>query len=595
MRQYKKYQKVGIDFLTRKSRRTFLLADDMGLGKTVEVIGALNVLKPKKVLIIALASIKINWMRELEEWFNYKFKCQIVNKVKDIIDKEAQFIIVNYDLVIYPEIFKQLKALDYDVLILDEAHTLSNMEAKRTKRVLNNEGLVRKANRIFALTGTPVRNRPKDFYVLLKVLAPETIHPFLAYEEYAKRYCGGYRDSYGVLQDKGASNIDELNERIQPFMLRRTKEEVLKELPPVIEKNIPLEITPEIAEVLAEEENLIEEINEYSPNSELGVQATIRRQLGEAKLPQVIEYVQNLLQTEEKVVIFAYHREVINQIRKRLAGYGVRCVQGGMNTTCKQMEVDLFVKDKNSRLFVGQITAAGVGVDGLQKVSNNVVFAEIDWVPGNMDQARDRLVRIGQENTVIAHYLVVPDTLEDNMMKSVINKGKVITQLLSSTKQEKRKGEKIMTIENSLERIATALETIAAAIPTEIADAPCTCNATTEAPVEAPKKKSTKKSAPKQEAPTPVKPEVVEAVVEAVVEEDDLDLGLDTTPAEPVKTYTADDVRQAISGFITSFDDVASGKKAALEVLNRYGYSKIPEIAEKDYAAIIADVSKGGK
>lgn len=589
-KQFKEYQKIGIDFLLSGNRR--LLADDMGLGKTVTVAGAIDRIRPKRVLIVALASIKINWERELRAWLNYNFKCQIVNKVKDTIDKSAQVIIVNYDLVIYPEIFKQLKALEYDVLVLDEAHNLSNMEAKRTKRILNNEGIVRNAKRVFALTGTPVRNRPKDFYVLLKVLAPETIHPFLAYEEYAKRYCGGYRDSYGVLQDKGASNIDELSQRIQSFILRRTKEEVLTELPPVIEKNIPLEMTPEIVQVLAEEENLIEDINEYSPNSELGIQATIRRQLGEAKVPQVIEYVENLLKTEEKIVIFAYHREVINQIRKRLAGYGVRCVQGGMNSTCKQMEVDLFIKDKNSRLFVGQITAAGVGVDGLQKVSNNVVFAEIDWVPGNMDQARDRLVRLGQENPVIAHYLVVPDTLEDNMMKSVINKGKVITRLLSSTKQhEKEKEKNIMTIENSLERIANALETIANAIPMEATS--CACSEQPKAETEQPKKKATKKSTPKTEVAEPVKTVEPEVVEESVV--DDLDLGLETTPAEEPVKYTADDVRQAISAFITSFDDITTGKKAALEVLSRYGYAKIPEIAEKDYAAIITDVSKAGK
>lgn len=591
MRKYKEYQKTGIKFLL--SRNRVLLADDMGLGKTIEVAGALNELKFKRVLICGLAPIKINWMRELTEWLNGDFEYQIINKVKDKVNKEAQIIIVNYDLIIYPEIFKQLKSLEFDVLVLDEAHNLSNMEAKRTQRILNNEGLVRNAKRVFALTGTPVRNRPKDFYVLLKVLAPECIHPFLAYEEYAKRYCGGFRDSYGILQDKGASNIDELSERIQPFMLRRTKEEVLKELPPVIEKNIPLEMTPEIAEVLAEEECLYENVNEYSPNSELGVQATIRRQLGEAKIPQVIEYITNLLTTEEKIVIFAYHREVINQLRKRLAGYGVRCIQGEMTAQLKQMEVDLFVNDPNSRIFVGQITAAGVGVDGLQKVSSNVVFAEIDWVPGNMDQARDRLVRIGQENTVIAHYLVIPDTLEDNMMKSVINKGKVITRLLSSTKQEKRKGEEIMTIENSLERIAVALEAIVGAIPND------TCKCAETAPVETPaktpaKKAAAKKSAPKQEAPVDPVPQVeaVPQTVEAeVVTEEDFDLGLDS--AQP--NYTLDDVRDAISKFISSFENVTDGKKATLEILKKYNYAKIPEIAEKDFASIIGEVSKGGK
>ena len=589
VKQFKDFQKTGIKFLADRKRA--LLADDMGLGKTIQAAGVIHELKPKKVLIVTLASLKINWMRELIEWTHDDFEYQILYKTKDIVNKQANIIITNYDLIIYPPIFKQLKSIDFDILILDEAHNVSNMKAKRTQKILNNEGLVRNSKRIYALTGTPVRNRPKDFYVLLKVLAPEVIHPFLSYDEYAKRYCGGFYDSYGVLNDKGASNIEELSERLNSFMLRRTKEEVLKELPPVVEKVIPLEMTPEIIEVLEEEENLLEDINEYSPNSELGVQATIRRQLGEAKLPQVFEYIENLLATENKIVIFAYHREVINHIRKYFAGYGVRCIQGGMTNQLKQMEVDLFVNDKNSRIFVGQMTAAGFGVDGLQKVSNNVVFAEIDWVPGNMDQARDRLVRIGQINTVIAHYLVIPDTLEDNMMKSVISKGEVITRLLSNTNKQ-TKGEN-MTIEQSLDRIATALETIAAAIPTEVE---------TKQAVEAePKKKtSSKKSAPKQETPVqtvaPAPVEVATPVVEAeVVEDDDLGLGLDVAPEVP--KYTADDVRTAISEFISSFPLEAdgkrtAGKKAALEILNRYGYAKIPEIQEKDYAAIITDVSK---
>lgn len=592
IKQYKDFQKTGIKFLIDRKRA--LLADDMGLGKTIQAAGVINELKPKKVLIVTLASLKINWMRALIDWTHYNFEYQILYKTKDIVNKQANIIITNYDLIIYPEIFKQLKNIDFDILILDEAHNVSNMKAKRTQKILNNEGLVRNSKRIYALTGTPVKNRPKDFYVLLKVLAPEVIHPFLSYEEYAKRYCGGFYDSYGVLNDKGASNIEELSERLNTFMLRRTKEEVLKELPPVVEKIVPLEMTPEIMEVLENEENLLEDINEYSPNSELGIQAAIRRQLGKVKLPQVFEYIENLLAAENKIVIFAYHREVINHIRKYFCGYGVRCIQGGMTNQLKQMEVDLFVNDKNSRIFVGQMTAAGFGVDGLQKVSNNVVFAEIDWVPGNMEQARDRLVRIGQSNTVIAHYLVIPDTLEDNMMKSVISKGKVITRLLSNTGKTKKE-EQTMTIEQSLDRIANALEVIAGAIPTE---------GETKQTIEAePKKKPpSKKSAPKTETPiqttAPVQAEEATPAAEAETIQDDdlgLDLEIDTAPQTP--KYTADDVRTAISEFISSFPLDADGKrtpgkKAALDILNKYGYSKIPDIQEKDYASIIADVSK---
>ena len=149
-----------------------------------------------------------------------------------------------------------------------------------------------------------------------------------------------------------------------------------------------------------------------------------------------------------------------------------------------------------------------------------------------------------------------------------------------------------MTIENSLERIATALEAIVGAIPTET----CKCaEATLETPAKTPAKKSAaKKSAPKQEAPVEPTPQV-EATPQAVepeVIEDDLGLDLDDTPQQ---TYTLDDVRNAISKFISSFGDTQEGKKATLEILKRYNYAKIPEIAEKDFAAIIADVSKGAK
>lgn len=587
------FQKVGIKFLV--ARETALLADDMGLGKTVQVAGALSLLRPKRAIILTLASLKINWLRELTRWIPKKYKYHVVYKIRETIPQDAEIIILNYDLLIHTKIFDQLKNRDYDVLVLDEAHNLSNMKAKRTEKVFNNRGLVRNAKRIYALTGTPVRNRPKDFYVMLRVLAPEVIAPYLDYESFVMRYCGGYRDSYGVLQDNGASNIEELNERLKTFMLRRRKEEVLKELPKVIEKIVELERTDEIEAVLREEENLLENMNEFNPNSELGVQATIRRQLGEAKLKQILEYLDNLLKTEDKVVVFAYHKNVINAIRSHLRGCTVRCVQGGMSAKMKQFEVDLFVNDPNSRLFVGQITAAGFGIDGLQKVANHVVFAELDWVPGNLEQARDRVVRIGQTKPVMVHYLVVPDSLESVMLASVIKKGKVIAKLLE---QKSNTGGKIeMTLESTLERIANALEAqneilgamqgVGVAVEAKENDEKVKA-ITKEEPKETPKKetkKSSKESTKKAES--------VEA--EIVNEDDAIDLDLDLDDEDEEEALTLDDVRATINDFIGSFGDQKDGKKAVIEVLNSYGYSKIPEIKEKDFAAIVKELKRGSK
>lgn len=585
MKQLKEFQKTGVKFLIE--RKTALLADDMGLGKTVQAAAAIQQLHPKKAIIITLATLKINWERELKSWITHDYKYQTLFKTSDIVDPDANIIIVNYDLIIYDKIKSQLSKFNYDIMILDEAHNLSNPEAKRTKRVYSNTGLIRQTKRIYALTGTPVRNRPKDFYITLKVLAPECIEPYTDYEAYATRFCGAYYDSYGGLKDKGASNIEELAERIKPFMLRRTKEEVLKELPPLIEKTIELEMTPEIEEVLNEEIELREDISEFSTNGELGAQAKVRRLLGLAKLPQVYEYIENVLQTEEKIVIFAFHRDVIDSIRTHFKGKGCRVIQGGMTPKLKQMEVDLFVKDPNSRIFIGQFTAAGFGVDGLQKVANNVIFAEVDWVPGNMDQARDRLYRMGQLKPVIAHYLITPETLEDDILQTVIKKKQVITRLMSNT-HEKEKEKTDMTLEQSLERIANSLEKLVGVQESMVgmaANAELACNtcekteAVAEPKTEEPKKRSAKKkSEPKAETPV-VEAEVVTSSV------DDL-LGLDSpVETEPV-AYTLDDIRTKCSEILSTGDKQANVTKIS-EVFKKFGYAKITDIQEKDFTNVM--------
>lgn len=595
MKQLKDFQKIGVKFMT--SQKTALLADDMGLGKTVQAATVIKELECKRALVLTLATLKFNWERELKNWVKEDLKCQVVLHVSDEIDESADIIICNYDLVIHREIRKQLRELDYDVIILDEAHVLSNMDAKRTKAVYDTQyGIIRSAKRVYALTGTPVRNRPKDFYITLKVLAPSCIEPYTSYEAFAGRYCDAYYDGYGALKDKGASNVEELAERIKPFMLRRTKDEVLEELPPLIEKTIPLELTPEIERVLDNEQGLYESANEFSQNSDLGVQATTRRLLGLAKLPQVVEYIRNVLLTQEKVVVFAYHREVIDGLRKELKGYGVRAIAGGLTPKLKQMEVDLFVSDPNSRIFVGQYTAAGFGIDGLQKVASDVIFAEIDWVPGNIEQARDRVRRIGQIKPVVAHYLVVPETLEDNMLQAVIRKKQVIEKLISSNESivsnmKKEKEKKDMTIEENLERIASSLEKLVAIQENFVGNA--NIQAVAAEPKEEPKKKTTKKAAAKKAEPVEVAHAVEAEPVTTDV--DDFMAEVENVP-EPARVYTQDDVRTAFSQFIARYSNDRNVSVAkAKEILAKYGCQKVTEIPEEKFGAVVTELNGLGR
>ena len=140
MKQLKDFQKTGVQFMI--SQKTALLADDMGLGKTVQAATVIKELKCKRALVLTLATLKFNWERELKSWIRDDLKCQVVLHVADKIDQSADVIICNYDLVIYKEIRKQLRDLDYDVVILDEAHVLSNKETQRTRAFMTlNTGL----------------------------------------------------------------------------------------------------------------------------------------------------------------------------------------------------------------------------------------------------------------------------------------------------------------------------------------------------------------------------------------------------------------------------------------------------------------------
>lgn len=441
MNKLRPFQEIGVDFLI--TRKESLLADEMGLGKTAQAIKACEILKAKEVLIICPASVKINWSREINKWYDSPYTYFIINSSKSDIfpfrifistiksdKKPTTFYIVNYDLIIKDIVFKNLKNIKFDVLICDEAHYLKNMESKRTKKILGKGGLVHNATYKMMLTGTPILNRPIELYPMLKVLASELIYPYNNYFKFALRYCGAYYDNLGYFNDKGASNIPELKEKLDLFMLRRLKKDVAKELPAKTLQKIELLITPAIQAVINEENNMsITDKEDYIDNP-LGRFSSLRRKTALAKLPQCIEFIKDVLENKEKIVIFAYHREVIDTLTKELNPYGVVRLIGGMTAEAKQKAIDMYIHT-DFRIFIGQIQAAGQGIDGLQGATDYALFVESSWVPGEINQAVDRLHRMGQKNPVLAQFLVAEGTIESDMMDTVIKKSKIINQLIN--------------------------------------------------------------------------------------------------------------------------------------------------------------------
>jgi SWI/SNF-related matrix-associated actin-dependent regulator of chromatin subfamily A-like protein 1 len=411
------FQQIGSQFL--QDHPHALLADEPGLGKTVQAIDAAYKKNFKSVRVICPASVRMNWFQELHEcgvsalpWQVWSYN-QAVNMAKVPVERT-------------------------DLLILDECHFLKTRDSQRTQAIFGKDGLAWHSNWIWGLSGSPVLNRPAELYPILKTLAAEVLVPYDSWTTYASRFCGAFFDGYGI-NTRGASHIDDLSNRLKRFMLRRNKTEVLPELPPKIISRIPLAVADSEKTELdkAETEILNREAfisTTQEKFSQLGDLASLLRITGESKVLATVRFIEELLETEDKVVIFTRHRNVLIRLSNALAKHGPVIYQGGMPDGQKQRAIDVFVSDSDCRVFVANIQAAGTGINGLQKAASSVVFAELSWVPGEMSQAIDRLHRIGQTaETVNVYLLHIPGSLESAVLAVQNAKGSVIGRLMGET------------------------------------------------------------------------------------------------------------------------------------------------------------------
>lgn len=437
---YLPYQRAAIAFgMVRKSA---LFADEMGLGKTVEALGVVNAdPKARRVLIVCPASLKLNWAREAERWLVDRGPVGVAGKT---FPEDAQVVVINYDVL--SKWAAKLRRT-WDVLIADECHYVKNKDAKRSKRLY-----ALKARRRLFLTGTPILNRPVELWAIVSALAPEEFDDFWPF---AKRYCKPTRNRFGW-EFTGATHLDELHERLRStVMVRRTKAQVLPDLPPKRRQVIELN-SEHIASLIAVEtkawaehrDRLIElravTRGDKAPsegeaaalragvNVAFGELAKLRQATALAKVPLVIEHVRNVLEDAGKLVLFAHHRAVVAALAEPF-GEDAVTLTGGDDVVSRQAAVDRFQEDETCRLFVGSITAAGFGLT--LTAASHVVFAELDWVPAHLTQAEDRTHRIGQKDSVLVQHLVLQDSLDARMVGTLIKKQRVIDKAVDGVAQ----------------------------------------------------------------------------------------------------------------------------------------------------------------
>ena len=401
------FQLAGARFLA--SNWHAFLADEPGLGKSAQAILAAEMVNARDVLVTCPASVRLGWYQEIEEWRGHTRGWEVVS-----YDQSRKFC-------------RRPTRDRYDAFIPDEVHFCKEVDSQRTQAVLGDAyGLIRRADYKWPLSGTPMLNRPRELYPILKTLAGERLAPYDTFPKFAQRFCGAYFDGYGI-NTKGASNLAELARRLQGFLLRRTKAQVLPELPKKIIIRIPTEASAaDMAAVRKVEESIGDREAYVSPvmedYSQLGDLARLRHATGMAKVRGVSALVDDLLGTVDKVVVFAWHRDVIGNLAAAFGslGLGVSIHMGGMGDRRKKEAVDRFRDDSGCRVFIGQMQAAGTGMNGLQHAANDVVFAEIDWVPLLMGQCVDRVDRMDKKfpGPTNAHVPFIPGSLECAMLGS---------------------------------------------------------------------------------------------------------------------------------------------------------------------------------
>lgn len=457
-RAYLPYQRAGIAYAM--ARQSTLFGDEMGLGKTIQAIGVINADETiKRVLVICPASLKLNWRRELERWLTRSLKSIIADGKNCPVDAATEILIVNYDIA--DKHSAALRSIPWDCLIVDEAHYLKNDKAKRTKAILGaaakkGDGPIPgiRAQRKLFLTGTPIPNRPIEGWTIFSALAPDEFRSFWGY---AKRYCNATQGSYGW-DMTGSANLGELQDKLRAsIMVRRLKKDVLTELP--AKRRAVVEISQNGAsKIVAAEQNayaaheaaiertraevelakaesvdlyerMVAELRE-AVRSAFTELSKVRHQVAVAKIPHVVEHLRNALEGG-KVVVFAHHRDVVAGIMAELENeYGAVKVTGEDSMQDRQAAVDRFQSDDSCRLFVGNIQAAGVGIT--LTAASHVVFAELDWVPGNVSQAEDRCHRIGQRDMVLVEHLVLDGSLDAQMAHTIVEKQAVIDEALDN-------------------------------------------------------------------------------------------------------------------------------------------------------------------
>ena len=437
------FQKEGLDFLLKSSGNA-LLADEMGLGKTVQTLAYLASEKQAfPALVIAPLVTLNNWQREIEKFMKRKSRngrlvenevptSTIIRRGKTEELGKFDFYIINYDLLF--KRLNDLSQLDIRTIVCDEVQNLRSKTTKKYDAVKKLAASPSIKYRI-GLSGTPIYNRGSEIWPIVDILRPGLLGNF---NEFCEYFC--YVNEKGkaiVLKSKRESLRNQLQKHV---MLRRRKTDVLKELKDKVrykevidaDTNYYFNELDRIWKKLEEEQKDAESAFDKSSSYQRAIQSE-RQAAGIAKLPYVINFVTNIMEIEESVVVFCHHRSIHNLLHQNLSDFSPVSIIGGQSDKVRQEQIDKF-QNGESKLMIAGLRAGNVGIN-LHR-ARYVIFAELDWSPAIHRQAEDRLHRIGQKNTVFAYYLIGNGTLDNHVANVLVDKSYEIDSIMDGNNSE---------------------------------------------------------------------------------------------------------------------------------------------------------------
>lgn len=382
------HQQEGVEFILNNS--SAFVCDDMGMGKTRTVIEAVIQRSQFPILVICPSALKLNWRNEIARWVGIDLEIDNLNQ--DII-------ITNYERMNKYKF--EIQALPIKQLVLDESHSFKEESSKRTQLAL---AWSRKIPYKILISGTPMLNRPRELITQMEIL--NNIHKVGGREKFLEKYCNPRHSQYGI-DYSGCSDLQELHQTMNGIWLRRTKDDLENKLPSKTIVPIP-----------------IIELNQPAPTSFRDIERYDRAVLYK-KLDASVDFIEQLLGRDEKVVVFVHHKDIGKALNMKFPDASV--IVGGQSPIQRQLNIDNF-QLHDTQIIICSLQASAVGLT--LTASRCAVFIEYPWSPALLAQAQDRVHRLGQDKDVFIFYLYGQGSIDEYRLNTNSFKKAVIDYIV---------------------------------------------------------------------------------------------------------------------------------------------------------------------